>query len=47
MFEIKEALNGNAILTVTDGRGEVMFHETVREEEAETIGERVLSELMR
>lgn len=47
MFEIKEALNGNAVLTVIDGRGEVMFHETVRAEDAESMGERLVAGLNR
>lgn len=42
MFEIKEALNGNAVLTVTDSRGTVVLHETVRADEAEEIASRTL-----
>lgn len=43
MFEIKEALNGNVLLTVTDSRGTVVLHETVKADDAETIGERILA----
>jgi hypothetical protein len=43
MFEIKEALNGNVVLTVTDSRGTVVLHETVKAEDAEEIGERTVS----
>lgn len=42
MFEIKAALNGNVLLTVTDSRGTVVLHETVKAEDAEEIGERTV-----
>lgn len=42
MFEIKEARNGYVILTVTDSRGTVVLHETVKEYDAEEIAEKCL-----
>jgi hypothetical protein len=42
MFEIKEGRNGNVILTVTDRRGNVVLHETVKAHEAELIAERTI-----
>jgi len=43
MFEIKEAIGDNVLLTVIDSNGNVVFHETVKIDEAEEIGERIAS----
>jgi len=43
MFEITEGRHGNVILTVTDSRGNVVLHETVKPHDAEDIAERTLA----
>lgn len=37
MVEIKEALNGNVVLTIKDRKGNVIVHETVKPQDVETI----------
>jgi hypothetical protein len=40
MVTTKEGLHGKLILTITDGRGNVIVHETVKPEDVDTIIER-------
>ncbi len=46
MIDIKEGRNGNVIVTITDSRGNVIFHETVKADEADVIIERTLERIV-
>lgn len=45
MVTTNNALNGNVVLTITDDRGNVVLHETVKAEDAEVIAENILRSL--
>jgi hypothetical protein len=40
MVTTKQGLHGNVVLTITDTRGNVILHETVKPEDVDTIIER-------
>lgn len=42
MVNTENTLHGHIILTIRDGRGNVVLHETVRAEDVDTIVARVL-----
>lgn len=42
MVKTQDGRNGNVILTITDRKGNVVFHETVKPADLETIANRIL-----
>jgi hypothetical protein len=45
MVQIKQGIGNNVLLTITDRKGNVVLHETVKATDADTIATRILANL--